>query len=77
FAAVLNKHLEGRMYMVGDNLTLADYSMIHVEFFKDAIPFDWTPFPHLNAYFERMRQSPHWLATAPSSPEAIGRIPKT
>ena len=73
FASVLNNHMQGRNYVVGDNITLADYSMIHVEFFKEAIPFDWTPYPHLNAYFERMRQSQHWLATAPQSPEALGR----
>ena len=77
FASVLNNHLAGRYYMVGDSITLADYSMIHVEFFKEAVPFDWSPFPHLNDYFDRMRQSPSWVATAPSTPEAIGRIPET
>jgi len=77
FASVLNNHLAGRYYMVGDSITLADYSMIHVEFFKEAVPFDWSPFPHLNDYFDRMRQSPSWVATVPSSPKAIGRIPET
>jgi glutathione S-transferase len=76
FATVLNNHMQGRNYVVGDSITLADYSMIHVEFFKEAIPFDWSPYPHLNDYFERMRQSPAWAATAPTSPEAIGRIPQ-
>lgn len=75
FASVLNDHMQGRSYVVGDTITLADYSMVHVEFFKEMIPFDWTPFQHLNEYFDRMRQSPHWVATAPESPEAIGRIP--
>ena len=76
FASVLNEHMTGRTYLVGDTVTLADYSMIHVEFFKQMIPFDWSGFPHLNAYFERMGQGPHWLATAAKSPEAIGRIPE-
>jgi len=75
FASVLNDHMKGRSYVVGDTITLADYSMIHVEFFKEMVPFDWTPFPHLNDYFNRMRQSPHWAATAPESPDAIGRKP--
>ena len=75
FSSVLNNHMQGRSYVVGDTITLADYSMIHVESFKEAVPFDWTPFPHLNDYFDRMRQSPHWAATAPESPDAIGRIP--
>jgi glutathione S-transferase len=73
FALVLNDHIEDRSFIVGDTITLADYSMIHVEFFKEAVPFDWTPYPHLNAYFERMRKYPHWAATAPQNREAIGR----
>lgn len=75
FASVLNDHMQGRSYVAGDSITLADYSMIHVEYFKEMIPFDWTPYPHLNDYFHRMRQLPHWAATAPESAEAIGRIP--
>jgi len=73
FASVLNNHLQDRKYVVGDTITLADYSMIHVEFFKESIPFDWSPYPHLNAYFERMGQSQHWLATAPQTPDSIGK----
>lgn len=75
FAPVLNEHMKGRSYVVGDTITLADYSMINVEFFKEAVPFDWTPFPHLNDYFDRMRESPHWAETAPESHYAIGRRP--
>ncbi len=77
FATILNEHMQGRRYVVGDSLTLADYSIIHTEFFKEAIPFDWTPFPHLNDYFDRLRQTPHWKATAPKELEAIGKIPET
>ncbi|MCC3859620.1 glutathione S-transferase family protein [Pseudemcibacter aquimaris] len=75
FAAILNDHMNGREYIVGHNVTLADYAMIHVEFFKDMIPFDWDPYPHVNQYFDRMRQNVHWHKTAPNSPEEIGRIP--
>ena len=72
FAPVLNEHLRDKKYMCGDEITLADYAMIHVEFFKESIPFDWTPYSNLNAYFERMRLSPHWAKTAPSH-EDIGK----
>ena len=75
FARVLNSHLQDKVYMVTDKLTLADYSIIHVEFFKEMIPFDWAPYPSVNEYFDRMRQSAHWRATAPASPEQIGRKP--
>ena len=76
FAKVLNAHVDGRTYVVGEDITLADYALIHIEFFKEAIPFDWQPYPHLNAYYERMRQIPHWQVRRPGSPEEIGRIPK-
>ena len=75
FAPVLDSHLKGRAHVVGDSITLADYSLIHVEMFKEAISFDWSPYPNLNAYYERMRAVPHWAKTAPSSPEALGRRP--
>jgi len=42
---------------------------------KDAIPFDWSGYPNVNAYYDRMRADPHWAKTAPPSPEAIGRKP--
>ncbi|MEH6450277.1 MAG: glutathione S-transferase family protein [Oleispira sp.] len=73
FAIVLNEHLQDRSYLVGDSITLADYSMIHVEFFKEAIPFDWTPYPNINEYFDRLRQLPHWAVTMPDSNESIGK----
>lgn len=71
----LERHLVGRRYMVGDDITLADYAIIHIEFFKDMMPFDWSPYPNVNAYFDRMRAIPHWARTAPR-PEQIGRVPE-
>jgi glutathione S-transferase len=75
FAAVLDGHMAARRHAVGDSITLADYSLVHLEQFKEALPFDWSPFPNLNAYYERMRAVPHWRETAPPSREAIGRRP--
>jgi len=77
FAAVLEKHMENRQYAVGEEVTLADYSLTHIEAFKDAVPFDWSAYPNVNAYYDRMRNNKHWASTAPESMEAIGRIPAT
>jgi len=63
FAPVLNGHLDGRKYMVDERLTLADYSMATFEPYADRVPFDFTPFRHIQSYFERMRQSEHWIRT--------------
>jgi glutathione S-transferase len=73
---MLDSHLAGRRYLVGDGITIADYSMIHLESFKEAIGFDWSPFPRLNDYFQHMRQVEHWARTAPASRSEIGRKPK-
>lgn len=76
FAPVLDRALDGRETLVGDGITLADYSVAHLEGFQHLVPFDWKPYANLDAYFERMRRVPHWAGTAPSSPQAIGRRPR-
>ncbi len=75
FSSVLENHLADRDYVVGNGITLADYSIINMEGFKDITPFDWSGYPRLNAYFDRLRADPHWASTAPESLEAIGRRP--
>lgn len=76
YAEVLDRHLENREYAVGEDITLADYSLIHQEAFKEVVPFDWSPFANVNAYYERMRAAPHWAKSAPPSREAIGHVPQ-
>lgn len=73
-AAVLERHLAGRTFMVGEAVTIADYAIIHLESLKDRTPFDWSPYPSVNAYFDRMRADPHWIATA-AKPEEFVRVP--
>lgn len=76
FVPVLENHLAGRTHMVGEGITIADYSIIHLEPYQSAIDFDWAPYANVNAYFERMRNVDHWRRTAPARPEDIGRKPK-
>jgi glutathione S-transferase len=71
FTPVLEHHLAGREFMVGETLTLADYSMITFESYRPGIPFDWSVFPRVNAYFDRLRDTEHWARTAPSRAQAI------
>jgi glutathione S-transferase len=72
FAPVLNGHLDGRKYLVDERLTLADYSMATFEPYADRVPFDFTPFRGIRSYFDRMRQSEHWLlAGKPTAPQPI------
>ncbi len=75
FARVLEDHLKDRDYVVGKGITLADYSIVNIEGFKEFTSFDWSGYPRLNAYFDRLRADPHWAGTAPESMEAVGRRP--
>jgi glutathione S-transferase len=76
FAPVLERHLAGRQYIVGDGLTIADYSMVPFEGYRKLVPFDWTAYPNINAYFDRIRASEAWQRTAVRDPATIGRRPK-
>jgi glutathione S-transferase len=73
-AAILDAHLEGRRYMVGESLTLADYAIGASEFFQHRIPFDWSSYPNLSAFYDRMRAEPHLASTA-VEPGQMGRRP--
>jgi glutathione S-transferase len=75
FLPVLERHLRGRRYMVGDDVTLADYAIGHLEGFKSMVPFDWAAYPSVNAFYARIADDPHWAATAPRDAQAVGRRP--
>lgn len=65
YAPVLDRHMAIRRHAVGASWTLADYALGYHEAYRDAVPFDWRAFPALGAYFDRLRDSPHWRACAP------------
>ena len=66
FAPVLEAHLADRDFMVGDRITLADYSVITFEGYRPVVPFDFAPYPNISRYFDRMRQVDSWARTAPA-----------
>ncbi|MCX7305731.1 MAG: glutathione S-transferase family protein [Hyphomicrobiales bacterium] len=60
YAPVLDGRLEGRATLVGSGVTLADYAMICLEKYRDAIDFDWSRFANINRYFDAMRATDAW-----------------
>ena len=64
FAKVLNAHLDGRQYMVGDDWTLADYSIGHIESFVEHVPIDLKQYKNVYAFYDRLRANPHWQSSA-------------
>jgi glutathione S-transferase len=76
-AAVLEQHLTGRRYLVGNSVTLADYSVVRFESYRPHTPFDWRPYPNINAYFDHVRTLDSWVRTAPPTDVAsLGRRPR-
>ena len=57
---VLNAHLSGRRYVVGDRLSIADLSLCGYLFFPDEIGADWSLYPALGDWLDRIRAEPRW-----------------
>jgi glutathione S-transferase len=59
--AVLDTHLQGRRYVVGDRLTIADLSLAGYVFWPEEIGVDWDRYPHLRDWINRLRDEPRWV----------------
>jgi len=73
FAPVLERQLDGRSCLLGDGITIADYAMVTFESYRTAVPFDWSPFRNINAYFDRVAGSVHWQRAVARNAEPAGR----
>jgi len=59
--SVLNVHLAGRRYVVGDRLTIADLSLCGYLYWPEEIGVDWNVYPSLRDWLERIRAEPRWV----------------
>jgi glutathione S-transferase len=57
---VLNAHLAGRAYVVGERLTIADLSMCGYLFWPEEIGMDWASYPAIGEWLGRIRAEPGW-----------------
>lgn len=57
---VLDAHLTGREWTVGDRLTIADFSLAGYVFFEDEIGVNWQDYPAIAAWRERIAALPRW-----------------
>jgi glutathione S-transferase len=57
---ILGAHLDGRKYVVGDRLTIADLSLAGYLFYTDEIGVDWNVYPSIRDWLARMRSEPRW-----------------
>ena len=59
---VLNAHLEGRAWIVGDAITNADLSCCGYLYYPEPFGFDRAEWPHIDAWLTRLSETPGWKA---------------
>jgi glutathione S-transferase len=57
---VLDRHLAGRDWIIGADLSTADLSCVGYMFFEDEYDLDWGTLPNLVAWRERIAAQPGW-----------------
>ncbi|HDY94938.1 hypothetical protein LCGC14_0283290 [marine sediment metagenome] len=60
--AVLNDHLEGRDWIVGDGITNADLSCCGYLYYPEPFGFVREDWPHIDAWLTRLSETPGWKA---------------
>jgi glutathione S-transferase len=59
--SVLDAHLAGRQYVVGDRLTIVDLSLCGYLFWPEEIGVDWNTHPNIRGWLARIRAEPRWV----------------
>ncbi len=59
---VLNSHLEGRDWIVGDAITNADLTCCGYLYYPEPFGFDRSAWPHIDAWLTRLSETPGWKA---------------
>jgi glutathione S-transferase len=57
---IVEKHLTGRQFIVGDRPTLADISMVGYLYFTEDTGIDRAAFPNITAWTQRIAALPGW-----------------
>jgi glutathione S-transferase len=65
FAPILNAHLETHKWMVGEELTLADFSVGACFSYAEPSHLPWDNYKQIKAWVARLGDVPAWKATAP------------
>jgi len=58
--ATLNAHLEGRDWIVGNHMTIADLSCCGYLYYPEEFGFDRNDWPHIDAWLTRISETPGW-----------------
>ena len=65
FGAVLDKRLDGKQYVVGNALTLADLTLASSLMYAKQADVPLAEFPNVQAWFSRITELDAWKQTGP------------
>ncbi len=57
---ILDAHLAGRQWVVGDRMTIADLSLCGYVYFPEEIGVDWNDYPNIRDWSQRIAALPGW-----------------
>jgi glutathione S-transferase len=57
---LVEKHLTDRPFLLGDRLTIADFSLVGYLYYGEATGIDRTLFPHMQSWADRIAALPGW-----------------
>ncbi len=69
---IVNGHLAGRTFMVGERATIADLSMCAYLYFGNELSVDLAAFPHVQSWLGRIAALPGWKHPYDLMPRAYG-----
>ena len=58
--AILDSHLSGRAWMVGDQVTIADTACCGYLYYPEPFGFDRSDWPHIDRWLDRIAALPGW-----------------
>jgi len=57
---ILNAHLDGREWLAGNTMTIADIANCGYLFYPEPFGFDRADWPHIDAWLTRISETPGW-----------------
>ncbi len=69
-ATMLDSHLALHAYLVGSDLTIADFGVAAPLFYAKQAELPLGPYPHIRRWFDRIAALPCWRGSAPEMPIA-------
>jgi glutathione S-transferase len=68
---IVDRHLAGRAFLLGDRPTIADLSLAGYVFYDEPVGIDFTRFAAIEAWKTRIRALPRWRAPYDLLPAAV------